>query len=305
MFYEEDLIYKIAWFYYFDNMTQQEISKILNISRTKIVRYLEQARNQNIIQFKIKKEGESRLILENSLMKKYNLSNAFVVPTSSNINESLGKATAQFIEANTDKNCFINIGYGDTVSKVIANLDFSAKNSLSLVALTGGMSFYTSSLALSSNNPETQKLARIFLIPSPLIVSSESLANELLKEQSLIDIFKMTALASYTIVGIGSVDEKATVFKHNMLNPNELVLLRMQNAVGDILSQFFDEDGNKIETPLHNRLISVNLSDLKSRNNIIGVAGGLLKRRAIKAALKGGYLDILITDEDTAKYLIE
>ena len=305
MFYEEDLIYKIAWFYYIDNMTQQEISNALNISRTKIVKYLEKARNQNIIQFKIKKEGESRLILENSLMKKYNLKNVLVVPTSSNLNESLGKAAAQFIEANTDKNCFINIGYGDTVSKTISNLDFSAKSSLSLVALTGGMSFYTSSLALSPNDPESLQRAKIFLIPSPLLVSNETLASQLLNEQSLIDIFNMTKLASLTVVGIGSVDEQATMFKYNMVNQNELTLLKMQNAVGDILSQFFDKDGNKIDIPLHKRLVSVDISELKNRNDVVGVAGGIHKREAIKGALNGNYFDIFITDEDTANYLIE
>lgn len=305
MIYEEDLIYKIAWFYYMDNLTQQEISKRLNISRTKIVKYLEKAREEKIIQFKIKKVGENRLLLENKLIKKYNLKDIVIIPNSnSSLNDSLGKATASFIEANTEKDCFINIGYGDTVSKVISNLDFSSKNSISLVALTGGMSFYSSSLAFSLSNLDKRPLAEIFLIPSPLILSKATLANELLKESSLTDIFNMTKLASLTVVGIGAVNEEATIFKRNMLNTNELTLLKMQNAVGDILSQFFDENGEIINSPLHQRLISVKLEELKKMNNVIGVGGGITKRNAIKAALKGGYLDILITDEDTANYLI-
>ena len=105
------------------------------------------------------------------------------------------------------------------------------------------------------------------------------------------------------IGGTGAVTETATVFKDNKISSTELTLLRMNGAVGDILSQFFDKKGNIVECDLHDRLITTKLDVLKTYSNVIGVAAGESKVEAIHAALLGGYLDVLVTDEDTAQLL--
>jgi lsr operon transcriptional repressor len=78
----------------------------------------------------------------------------------------------------------------------------------------------------------------------------------------------------------------------------------MQGAVGDILSQFYDKDGKIIQSDLSKKLVSIKLDTLKNASNTIGVAGGKEKIHAIYSALIGGYLNVLITDEDTAKELL-
>lgn len=304
MIYEERLIYKIVWLYYMDNMTQQDIAKKLNITRMKVLKLIEKAKEEKIIQFKIRSEGSSRMDLEEKIMNTYNLKDIFVVPTSStDKNENIAKAAAQYIESRISENCYINIGYGDTVSKTINNLNFPSNKSVSLVALSGGMSFYTSSLAISNQNNISKSLPKIYLIPSPLILSNPSLTREILQERSIREIMDMAKLACMTIIGIGGVNENATIFKHNMISKNDLILLELKNAVGDILSQFYDKNGNKIDCDLHNRLISIPLDMLNDMNNVIAVACGDDKLNSIKAALSKGYIDILITDEDTAKNL--
>lgn len=309
--YEENLIFKVAWFYYMENMTQQQISDQLNISRMKIVKYLEKARTQGIVQFKIRSDGEKSIISERALMKKYGLKDAYVIPTSdsnisdSNLNESISKAAAQYIEGNLTQNCYINFGYGDTVTRTITNLFFSLEKPISLVALSGGVSIYTSSLTNASNSDVTKPSPKIYLVPSPLIVSSQEMAEAIWEEKAVQEILNMTKLSHMTVIGIGAVDENATIFKDNMINHNDLVLLRMNGAVGDILSQFYDKDGNKIECDLHSRLISTQIDSLKNMDNVIGVAGGPNKLQSIYSALIGGYLDVLITDENTAESLIK
>jgi DNA-binding transcriptional regulator LsrR (DeoR family) len=79
----------------------------------------------------------------------------------------------------------------------------------------------------------------------------------------------------------------------------------MNCAVGDILSQFYDKNGNIVECDLHERLVTTKLNVLKTYSNVIGVAVGESKVDAIHAALLGGYLDVLVTDEDTAQLLAE
>ncbi|AOT71569.1 hypothetical protein Gferi_19740 [Geosporobacter ferrireducens] len=303
--YEENLIFKVAWFYYMENMTQQQISEQLCLSRMKVIKYLEKARNLGIVQFKIKSDGEKRIHIERTLMKTFGLKDAYVIPTiDSNINESIAKAAAQYIEGHLIPNSYINVGYGDTVSRTINNLIFSLDIPVSLVTLSGGVSCYTSSIAGAGKSDPTRPTPQIYFVPSPLIVSSVEMAEAIWEEKSVKEIMNMAELAYMTVISIGAVDENATIFRDNKISHNELILLKMNGAVGDILSQFYDKDGNKIDFELHKRLVSTQLDTLKDMKNVIGVAGGPSKVHAILGALKGGYLDVLITDESTAESLV-
>ena len=76
-------------------------------------------------------------------------------------------------------------------------------------------------------------------------------------------------------------------------------------AVGDILSHFMDKNGDLVAMDQEDRLMSTSLEDLRKLENVVGVAGGPSKLDAILAALRGGYLDVLITDEETARSLLE
>jgi DNA-binding transcriptional regulator LsrR (DeoR family) len=89
----------------------------------------------------------------------------------------------------------------------------------------------------------------------------------------------------------------------NVFSPQELELLRLRNAAGDILMRFFDQNGNLVKTGLENRVISMSLDQLSKTSRAVGVAGGSRKYAAILAALRGRWVNILVTDHFTAKRL--
>lgn len=270
-----------------------------------MIKYIDKAKSQGIIQFKIRPDGKKRIGIEQKLMKEFGLKDVYVIPTiESNINESISKAAAQYIENHIIDNSYINVGYGDTVSRTINNLFFYLDKPVSIVTLSGGVSCYTSSINGGNGNDSSRILPNIYVVPTPLIVSSEEMVEAIWNESSVKEILNMVQLADMTVIGIGAPDDNATIFKANKINNNDLALLKMNGAVGDILSQFYDKDGNKIESDIHKCLISTQLDTLKTLKNVVGVAGGHSKVQAIYGALLGGYLDILITDEDTAESLV-
>lgn len=302
MDYEEALMIKIAWYYYFDNMTQQRISELLGVSRIRVVKLLNKARNTGIIQFKIKDDYVNRMQLEKDLAEIYGLKDTFIVPSPSSevsTNENIARAAALYINNRLDNNTFINMGYGDTQSRILNNLATMVENPISVVSLTGGVSYYL------PNNMSTIFNAKLYLIPSPLLVSSREVVDAIKKEPSIKEISRMVQLSSLSVVGIGSIDDNATIIKSGILNKNDFLYLKMKGAVGDVLCHFIDKDGNLIESNIEDRLISTPLSTLRSLNSVIGVAAGDHKIDAIKAVLKGGYIDILVTDESTALQLLE
>ncbi|MBU3172475.1 sugar-binding transcriptional regulator [Clostridium estertheticum] len=302
MDYEELLMIKITWYYYFDNMTQQRISELVGISRMRVVKLLDKARKTGIIQFKIRDGSVNPMRLEKRLADIYGLKDTFIVPSPPNkneTNENIARAAATYISNRLDNSAYINMGYGDTQSRILNNLATITEQPLSVVSMTGGVSFYF------PNNMSTIFNAKLYLIPSPLLVSSKEVVDAILNETSVNEILRMVQLSSLSVIGIGSMGENATILKSGILNKNDFVYLKMKGAVGDILCHFIDKNGKLIDSNIEHRLIATPLPTISSLNNVIGVAAGDDKVDAIKAVLKGGYIDILITDESTAINLLE
>ena len=292
---------KAAWYYYMEDNTQAQIAEVMGISRAKVIRLLEEARAQGIVQFSFRKNDSQRVSAEQLLIDRFGLKDAFVVPTpldSSAINQSIAQSAAHYVSDHLREDGYLNIGYGDTVSRMLGFLAKNREESLNVVSLTGGVSYYLPTVGTTAYS------MRLFLTPSPLVVSSRQVRDALLDEKSLQDVSTMTEYADMSVVGIGAAVEGATVLRNGILNEGELAVLKMQGAVGDILNHFVDKDGNLIQTEIEDRVISTDLDKLRQLKNVVGVAGGKDKVTAIKAVLNGGYLNVLITDSDTATELL-
>lgn len=301
MDYEEMLMTKAAWYYYFEGVTQQKVADLMGISRMRVIKLLDKARQTGIIQFKLRKDGERRMQLERALMEAYGLKDAFIVPAAiskSQVNAIIAEAASMYISERLTANSVINIGYGDTPSRILNNLATLAESTLTCVSLTGGVSYYLPDTRSNVFN------AKLHLIPAPLLASSKEMAEAMRQEASVMEISRMISLSQLSVIGIGAMHESATIFKTGILNHNDYLYLHMQGAAGDLLSHFIDREGQLLDTPLEDRLISTPLPTLKSLQNVIGVAAGDSKVEAIRAALRGKYLDVLITDDRTAARLM-
>ena len=295
--YEDKLLTKVAWYYYIEGYTQQEIGEYLSIPRLRVNRLLDKARKAGIIQFSVREGDSKRMIVERELITQFGLKDAFVVPSPLNeqdINESVAQAAAMYIHERLEKTGYINMGYGDTSSRILNHLANICEFPVNVVSLTGGVNYYLPNTRSSIFN------AKLYLTPAPLLMASEDIVKAMEQEPSVKQIRHMATLAQMSIVGIGGVDSNATLLTNGTLNHSDVLLLSMQGAVGDMLCHFIDKDGNVIQSSLERKLMSTPLEQLKEMNNSIGVAGGSTKSEAILAALKGNYLDVLITDEATA-----
>ena len=148
----------------------------------------------------------------------------------------------------------------------------------------------------------------ISIIPAPLRASSPEAALLFQKEGYVRDIMLAASMADVAVVGIGSTTQKnsSTLLKSGyLMNEEQLEQFQQLGAVGDILGYFFKADGTlHAEMPIHQELISVSLENLRRIPNVIGVAGGEDKVDAILAALKGKYINSLVTEEKTARTIL-
>lgn len=302
MKYEEVLMFKIAYYYYFEEMTQQGIADKLAISRIKVIKLLEKARQTGIIQFRLRKNPEFHIQYEQELIKKYNLKDVFIVPAPTSFektNSNVAKAASLYLSDRIKEHDLINIGYGDTSKHLLNNLATLAEKPLTCISLTGGVSYYLPDTRSNVFN------ANLHLIPAPLLASSIDMAQAIRNEVSVNQIFQMATLSNLSVVGIGGLHEESTIVRGGTISSNDMMYLKTKGVVGDVLSHFLDKDGNLVPNNFEDCLIGISLEMLKTLPNVVGVAAGDSKVQAIKAVLKGRYLDVLITDVSTAKKILE
>ena len=144
-YYNQDLMSKVAWYYYIEGMTQSDIGQKLGITRMRVIKLLAEAKNSGIIQFKIAKDKDDHLKIESDIKSTYGLQDVYVIPSCgdvSDLTESLAEAGAFYIADKLGENSYLNMGYGDTPSRLLNHLATITEKPLSIVSLTGGVNYY-------------------------------------------------------------------------------------------------------------------------------------------------------------------
>jgi lsr operon transcriptional repressor len=307
----EELLLRVAWYYYKDELTQDEIARRLSMSRASVGRLLDRARRVGLVSINLNTEYLDAFELSGELRQAFGLAEALVVPDHEKepadhhaLNTRIGLGGAQFMSTHLRPGASLGVGWGETVSRVIAATNFGAVGPVHMVTLTGGVESYLQTI-LSPKGEAAGEPAPATVIPSPIMASTAQLAAALRAEPTIQQVLKQARSVEHALVGVGTPTADATIVHLGYLNAGEARALRERGVVGDILGQFFDADGNVVDLPIHDRRIGIDLSDLAGIPKVVGVAGGLHKAEAILGALHGGFLDVLVTNELAAIRLLE
>jgi lsr operon transcriptional repressor len=309
----EELLLRAAWFYYKDELTQDEIAKRLSVSRASVGRLLDRARRVGLVTINLNTEYLDAFELSAELRRVFNLSEALVVPDHERepvdhhaLNARIGLGGAQFLSTHLRPGGTLGVGWGETVSRVIAAINFGAVGPVHMVTLTGGVDGYLQTILSSKGETATDAdLTTATVIPAPNFASSATLAAALREEPTIQQVLKQACSVGQAVVGVGTPTTDATIVQLGYLSASDVRALRERGVVGDILGQFFDIEGNVARLPIHDRRIAIELSDLTYIPKVVGVAGGVHKAHAILGALHGGFLDVLVTNELAAMRLLE
>lgn len=298
--YRDSLLYKVAWLYYINGLTQQEIASQLSLSRIKVIKMLEEARQRKIVRFYFSSVYRDKNEVEQQLIEKYNLKDSFVVPWSSNNNlaENLGQATAMYLNDLIKEKTYVGVGYGETMSAFLRHLSGITNKSLSVISMTGGVMPYISQIGNGSID------IKHYLLPVPLVLSDKKLAELMIKEKSVSDVINMIEKVNIVVSSLGSMEENSTILKTGLLSTDKYNVLKDKGAVGDMLMHFIDKNGNLVDDEIEDRIISTKLDKIQDCDYVIVAAGGEDKLQIIHTAITHGLVNVLITDENTAKFLL-
>jgi lsr operon transcriptional repressor len=308
----EELLLRVAWFYYKDELTQDEIAKRLSVSRASVGRMLDRARKIGLVSINLNADHLNSFEVSRHLRRTFGLAEALVVPDHEaeltdqhEVNARLGLGGAQFMSTHLHPGGTLGVGWGETVARVIAATNFGSVGPVHMVTLTGGVDAYLQAFLSSKSESAEGETTNATVIPTPIVASTPKLAAALKAEPAIQQVLEQACAVEQAIVGVGTPTADASIVQMGYLEADDVRGLRDRDVVGDILGQFFDAAGKVVKLPIHDRRIGIELVDLTRIPRVVGVAGGLHKVEAILGALRGGYLDVLVTNETTALRLLE
>jgi DNA-binding transcriptional regulator LsrR (DeoR family) len=306
------LLTTVSRLYYSQGMRQPQIAAQMDLSQATVSRLLKRAQEEGIVRITVGVPSGIFPDLEESLQALYGLKRAIVVDTlddDAQILRDIGATAAHYLET-TLKDGEI-IGISSWSSTLLAMVDamhpLPAPVHARVVQILGGVG---NPAAEVHANSLTQRLAKLvhgegIFLPVPGVAGSAESRTVLLGDPyvwSTLDLFKDVTLA---LVGIGALEpSKLLASSGNVFAPEEIALLRERGAVGDICLHFFDRTGVPVITPLDARVISLSLEQLQKVRRAVGIAGGSRKYAAIRGALAGRWINVLITDRFTAERLV-
>jgi lsr operon transcriptional repressor len=310
---EEDIITRIAWLYYKEKLTQQQIAERVSLSRQKVQRLLEKARDLEIIQFTLKHPFVNLMSVETEVRRKYGLKDAVIAPTSSSdpdvLRRAFAMAGAAYLERKlaTMKKGILGIGWGNTTAYLADYFEpHSITGRIEIVSLIGNLMMNVSMNPYIMAEKMARKLdASFYNIWAPAIAQTKERAEVFKSEPWIKEVLDIGARADIIMISIGEAAKTASLFRMGYLSSTDLQRLISKGAVGDILCRYFDAQGQILDDEVHDRVIGIPMEVFADeRKLIIGVGGGSAKVDAIRAALLKKYINVLITDEGTAAELL-
>lgn len=305
------MLINIAKLYYIEGLSQEQIAKEIHISRPTVSRMLKLSINEGIVQIRIDDISSYGLELGKKLKQKFDINHVIVIPGSDNLEESknnVGAAAARYLESSMQSGSLLGIAWGTTLSQVVKNIGQNSLKKIDIIQLIGGVGNRTKDTDANSMALSLSKALNgdSYLLQAPFMVQSKVLRDLLLDEPHIRQHFEKIHEASIAVVGLGSTNpELSAQFRSGHITFEDAKRLRNEGAVGDICGRYIDINGSQCHTALNDRMIAVTLEDLKTIPIVIGVAAGEKKTDIIIAALRGKFIDVLITDENAAISVLE
>lgn len=308
----DHLIVQVAKLYYDLERTQSQIAGELGLTRWQVGKLLTEAKEAGIVRIEITPRAGRRTTMELDLQRSFGVKEAIVVPTGDIedpglVTDSVAQAAATHLASLSPKPALMGVSWGRTMSAVARALPKDWCPGLHVVLING-------STALTATNSRNSAVAEEFaqstggratLLPVPAIIGSKSTRQALEQDPVLGRVFALAEEAPVLCFGLGGLTSQSVLLGSGYLGDDDIARLRDLRAVGDIMGRFVDRDGRVADSQLDDRTIGLRLELLAAKERVIGVAAGEDKHRIAAACLRAGYVTDLVTDEVTARRILE
>jgi DNA-binding transcriptional regulator LsrR (DeoR family) len=299
-----------AWLYYIAGNTQEEIATKLNVSRQAAQRLVALAVSEKLIKFRLDHPLSHCIALSEALRDQFGLAICEVVPSSANgapPHTGLGVCAATYLETylTAKSPTILAFSSGRTLRAAVDQIPAMNQPHHKVVSIVGNMSHY----GLAGRYEVVMHLSerigsQAYPLPVPAVATSPEERDLLQTQQAFMAVKSLAKQAKVTFVGISHIAWNSPLHEDGFINDEELTELIDLGAIGEIAGWAFDAQGNVLQKGSNRRVASLPLEQ-PAQKSTIGVAGGIGKAEAIRAALQGQLITGLITDEAAAEAILD
>ncbi|MGN6537901.1 MAG: sugar-binding transcriptional regulator [Mesorhizobium sp.] len=305
---EQELKARAAWHYYVEGLTQEQISELLGIGRIKVHRILSAAREEGVVQFRIRESVVGCMELEKGLRQKYGFGHVTVVPAAAdarNVPQLVGHAAAAYLADNLNSGDVVTLGWGRTLKFAISALPRRALHEAVVVSMLGGLTRAQPLNPTESAWDLAEKIgADCYLLPVPVYADMPAQRDAFMSQRSVEDVMLRARRANMAVLSVGSFSNESPIANYGFIKPSEFEELKAAGAVGDILCHFVDAEGRLVDHDVNRRVCAYPLQALSDIRKVLLVSGGADKVDVMRAALTSIKVSALVTDENAAKGLL-
>lgn len=305
---DHDLMLRAAWAYFIEGRTQEAVASELGLTRAKTNRLIAECRESGIVRIGIDSNARIALTEERALKDQFDLKDVWVVPKAESdaaAVRTVGAGAGAFVSSHLGPGETLAIGWGRTLSASLAGLQPRKAQGNRVVTLLGGMVRGNSmnSFDIASRYARTLSGECCYLI-APRVAETAEAARELLTLRHVHEALAIAAEAELALIGIDDLGCESSLGRMRQLSEAEFEELRSAGAVTTLQGAALDCDGGIIDHPIAARTVGLAPESFARIPRRILAATGARKAQSIRAVLKGGHCNILITDEPTAEAVL-
>ncbi len=307
-----------AYWYYVQDRSQEEVARRLGTSRSNVSRLLRTAREQGVVRFEIAYPVRRELELEDRLRARFQSHGVRDVIVASSQEDgaatdgqasvlSVARSAAEWLQDNVRDGETLGLFWGGTIKTMVDVARFDRRIDAHVIQLAGE---WSNDPRLSGHNLVRDlagKLGgRYTYFNAPAVAASPPDADALMSGPEVSRALAAARTADVAIVGVGAfpTDTTRTFLDLARATSEEIAEAEAKNVVGQLAGRFFDDQGKQVELELHSRVVSLDLDDVRQVKTIVVIASGRGKRAAVRAAIRGGLVDVLIIDPSLAAALL-
>ncbi|MDO4899640.1 sugar-binding transcriptional regulator [Actinomyces sp.] len=305
------LLLNIARLYWDEDLSQDEIAEHLGYSRSTVSRKLTEARRVGIVQVTVAHPIERLMALEEQLTSAFGLQQARVTEVSRTlvpgVTPAVARAAAELLLEHCGSKSVIAVSNGRAVAAVVHQMPERTWPTSTVVAMIGsaGESYDLGDGADVCRNLAMRLGGRYRSLTVPLVFDSLKLVRAVRQEDQVATTLELAARSDVALTGIGAVGESTSPLLRKWMTPQVVRECRRRGVVAHLCGHHLDAEGRHVPTALCERTLCMEPERLKEIPFVVGVAAGEEKVTAIRSALRGGYLCALVTDEVTARAVLE
>jgi DNA-binding transcriptional regulator LsrR (DeoR family) len=305
-----DMVARVAWHYYVGGRTQNDIAEEIRMSRPTVQRLIAVALDRGIVTIRVHHKIGECVELARILSRRYNFTLCEVVPSSSDdydqVLRMIAVAGAEVMESYLQQSepRIFGLSIGRSVKSVIGELTAISRPQHRFVSLVG-----TIANDGSTNPYDVAALAaektggKSYLLPAPLLANSAEEREQWCHNRLYRVVESLSSQADVSFVGIGEMGVGCPLQRDGFITKDEVIEGVKAGVVGEIMAWAFNEAGELVRSWIHERVTSIGLRQLPEKP-VIAFAGGKRKVKAVLAALRGHWINGLVTDQTCAQRIL-